>query len=86
MTDNGHAYRSHDWKTACTQLDIEHIRTRPYTPRTNGKAERLIKTMLGVWAYRYSYPTSAHRTRALAGWVRWYNRRRPHTSLGGSPR
>ncbi len=47
MTDNGHAYRAHDWKTACTQLDIEHIRTRPYTLGTNGKAERLIKTMLG---------------------------------------
>ncbi len=46
MTDNGHAYRSHDWRHACAQLDIEHIRTRPYTPRTNGKAERLIKTML----------------------------------------
>jgi len=85
MTDNGHAYRSHDWRHACGQLDIEHIRTRPYTPRTNGKAERLIKTILGEWAYRYSYPTSAHRTRALAGWVRWYNRRRPHASLGGKP-
>ncbi len=47
LTDNGHAYRSHDWRHACTQLDIEHIRTRPYTLGTNGKAERLIKTMLG---------------------------------------
>ncbi len=85
MTDNGHAYRSHDWRHACAQLDIEHIRTRPYTLGTNGKAERLIKTMLGEWAYRYSYPTSTHRTRALAGWVRWYNRRRPRAALGGKP-
>lgn len=85
MTDNGHAYRSHDWSAACQLLGIEHIRTRPYTPRTNGKAERLIKTMLSEWAYRYSYPSSDHRTRALAGWVRWYNRRRPHVSLGGNP-
>lgn len=85
MTDNGHAYRSYDWRDRCEARGITHIRTRPYTPRTNGKAERLIKTMLGEWAYCYSYPTSAHRTRALAGWVRWYNRRRPHASLGGKP-
>ncbi len=85
MTDNGHAYLSYDWAHACRALRVEHIRTRPYTPRTNGKAERLIKTMLEEWAYRFSYPTSQHRTRALAGWVRWYNRRRPHASLGGRP-
>ena len=85
MTDNGHAYRSCDWRDRCAARGITHIRTRPYTPRTNGKAERLIKTMLGEWAYGYSYPTGAHRTRALAGWVRWYNRRRPHASLGGKP-
>lgn len=83
MTDNGHAYLSHDWAAACRALSLTHIRTRPYTPRTNGKAERLIKTMLEEWAYRFSYPTSQHRTRALAGWMRWYNRRRPHASLGG---
>jgi transposase len=53
--------------------------------RTNGKAEALIKTILREWAYRYTYPSSHHRSRALAGWIRWYNRRRPHGSLGGRP-
>jgi transposase InsO family protein len=85
LTDNGHAYRSHAWRDLCLALAIERRRTRPYTPRTNGKAEALIGTMLREWAYRYAYPTSAHRTRALSGWVRWYNRRRPHSSLGGRP-
>ena len=85
MTNNGHAYRSYDWRDRCEARGITHIRTRPYTPRTNGKAERLIKTMLGEWAYCYSYPTSAHRTRALESSVRWYSRRRPHVSLGGEP-
>lgn len=85
LTDNGHAYRSHAWRDACAQLGIERRRTRPYTPRTNGKAEAFIGTALREWAYRYAYPTSVHRTRALPGWVRWYNRRRPHSSLGNRP-
>jgi len=85
LTDNGHAYRSHAWRETCRQLGIEHRRTRPYTPRTNGKAEAFIGTALREWAYRYAYPTSTHRTRALPGWVRWYNRRRPHSSLGNRP-
>jgi transposase InsO family protein len=85
LTDNGHAYRSHAWRTACARLGIERRRTRPYTPRTNGKAEAFIGTALREWAYRYAYPSSAKRTRALAGWVRWYNRRRPHSSLGDRP-
>jgi transposase InsO family protein len=85
LTDNGHAYRSHAWRDRCLALGIERRRTRPYTPRTNGKAEALIGTLLREWAYRYAYPTSAHRTRALPGWVRWYNRRRPHSSLGNRP-
>jgi transposase InsO family protein len=85
LTDNGAAYRSHRWREACRALGLRHLRTRPYTPRTNGKAERFIQTLLRQWAYRYAYPTSAHRTRALAGWLRWYNRRRPHASLGGLP-
>ena len=85
MTDNGAAYRSHLWREACAALSLRHLRTRPYTPRTNGKAERFIQTLLRQWAYRYAYPTSAHRTRALFGWLRWYNRRRPHGSLGGLP-
>lgn len=85
LTDNGHAYRSHAWRDRCAELGIERRRTRPYTPRTNGKAEAFIGTALREWAYRYAYPTSAHRTRALSGWVRWYNRRRPHSSLGNRP-
>lgn len=85
LTDNGHAYRSHAWRDLCSELGIERRRTRPYTPRTNGKAEAFIGTALREWAYRYAYPTSLHRTRALAGWVRWYNRRRPHSSLGNRP-
>jgi transposase InsO family protein len=85
LTDNGHAYRSHAWRDLCTQLNIERRRTRPYTPRTNGKAEAFIGTALREWAYRYAYPSSIQRTRALHGWVRWYNRRRPHSSLGDRP-
>ena len=85
LTDNGSAYLARDWRHACAALALRHLRTRPYTPRTNGKAERFIQTMLRQWAYRYVYPTSAHRARALSGWLRWYNRRRPHGSLGGQP-
>ena len=85
MTDNGSAYRSRAWRERCQQLGLRHLRTRPYTPRTNGKAERFIQTLLRSWAYGSAYPSSACRTRALAGWTRWYNRRRPHGSLGGLP-
>jgi transposase InsO family protein len=85
LTDNGHAYRSHAWRERCERLGIERRRTRPYTPRTNGKAEAFIGTALREFVYRYAYPTSHHRTRALSGWVRWYNRRRPHSSLGDRP-
>ncbi len=74
-----------DWDEGPVSQADHEPRHRPYTPRTNGKAERLIKTMIGERAYRYSYPTSAHRTRGLSGWVRWYNRRRPHAALGGKP-
>jgi transposase InsO family protein len=85
MTDNGSAYVSHAWRRCCAQLGLRHLRTRPYTPRTNGKAERFIQILLRSWAYAFAYPSSAHRARALSGWVRWYNRRRPHGSLGGLP-
>ena len=85
MTDNGSAYRSRAWRERCQQLGLRHLRTRPYTPRTNGKAERFIQTLLRSWAYGFAYPSSACHTRALAGWTRWYNRRRPHGSLGGLP-
>jgi len=85
LSDNAKAYHSHLWRDTCHDLGIARRYTRPYTPRTNGKAEALIKTMLREWAYRYAYPSSHHRSRALAGWTRWYNRRRPHGSLGGKP-
>ena len=82
MTDNGNAYRSAIHALACKALGIKHLRTRPYRPRTNGKAERFIRTMLGGWAYAAIYRTSDERRRALTGWLYFYNRRRPHRSLG----
>jgi len=85
LTDNAKAYHSHVWRDACHELQIERRYTRPYSPWTNGKAEALIKTLLREWAYRFAYPTSAHRSKALFGYLRWYNRRRPHGSLGGRP-
>jgi transposase InsO family protein len=85
MTDNGPAYRSHLHAAACRTLGIRHIFTRPYTPRTNGKVERLIQTLLREWAYAAAYPTSTARTRALAGYLAWYNTTRPHKSLDGKP-
>ena len=85
MTDNGPAYTSHAWRARCDELGLHHLRMRPNTPRTNGKAERFIQVLLRSWASAFAYPASARRTRALAGWLRWYNRRRPHGSLGGLP-
>jgi transposase InsO family protein len=85
MTDNGSAYRSTIHAIACHALGIRHLRTRPYRPRTNGKAERFIRTMLGAWAYGAVYGTSAERTAALPGWLEFYNWRRPHGSLGKRP-
>jgi transposase InsO family protein len=82
MTDNGNAYRSAIHALACKTLGIKHLRTRPYRPRTNGKAERFIRTLLGGWAYGAIYRDSNERRRALTGWLDFYNRRRPHRSLG----
>ena len=81
MTDNGSAYRSRAFQATCAQLALRHLSTRPYTPRTNGKAERFIQTLLREWAYQRPYATSQRRTRALQPWLRYYNGRRPHTSL-----
>ena len=81
MTDNGPCYRSIAHALACRALGIRHLRTRPYRPRTNGKAERFIRTMLGGWAYGATYQTSAQRCRALPAWLDFYNHRRPHGSL-----
>ena len=85
LTDNAGAYRSRPWRHACARHRVRRRFTRPYRPRTNGKAEALIKTLLREWAYRFAYPTSQHRSRALPGFLRWYNHRRPHSSLGGRP-
>jgi transposase InsO family protein len=82
MTDNGGAYRATIHALACKTLGIKHLRTRPYRPRTNGKAERFIRTMLAGWAYGAIYRDSNERRRALAGWLDFYNRQRPHRSLG----
>ena len=82
MTDNGSAYRSKLHAIACRALKIKHLRTRPYRPRTNGKAERFIRTLLGGWAYGAIYGSSAERAAALSGWLTFYNSRRPHGSLG----
>jgi len=85
LTDNGVGYRSQTFGTLCQRLAIRHRRTRPYTPRTNGKAERFIQTLLREWAYRRPYATSAARTRALGGWLHYYNWHRAHSSLHGEP-
>ena len=85
MTDNGNPYRSTAHAIACRELGIRHLRTRPYTPRTNGKAERFIKTLTDGWAYDAVYGSSRERTRALPPWLDRYNRKRPHRSIGRMP-
>jgi transposase InsO family protein len=81
MTDNGPAYRSGLWRQACQAHALRHIRTKPYTPRTNGKAERFIQTSLREWAYAQPYGSSQQRTAALAPWLQHYNTVRPHAGL-----
>jgi transposase InsO family protein len=81
MTDNGACYRSRAFAEACRRLELKHLRTRPYTPRTNGKAERFIQSALREWAYAQAYPTSVHRTVALPTWLHRYNWHRPHGGI-----
>ena len=81
MSDNGSGYVSRIFRTTCADLGLRHLRTRPYTPRTNGKAERFIQTLLREWAYVTPYATSRERRRALRPYVHYYNRQRPHSSL-----
>jgi transposase len=82
ITDNGSPYRSTAHAIACHALGIRHLRTRPYRPQTNGKAERFIRTMLNGWAYGAIYGSTAERTTALDGWLFHYNHRRQHQALG----
>jgi transposase InsO family protein len=81
MTDNGSCYRSKAFASACRRPGLKHIRTKPYTPKTNGKAERFIQTALREWAYAVAYPTSEHRATELPAWLHRYNWHRPHSSL-----
>jgi transposase InsO family protein len=85
LTDNGSCYRGVVHALACRQLAIRHLRTQPYRPQTNGKAERFIRTMLNGWAYGAIYGSSRERTAALDGWLWHYNHRRRHSALGHQP-
>jgi transposase InsO family protein len=84
MTDNGSGYVSKDFAAAIAAIRVRHLRTRPYTPRTNGKAERFIQTLLREWAYGRPFTTSYRRRAALPAWLRRYNERRPHAGIGGA--
>jgi transposase InsO family protein len=85
LTDNGACYKANRFTRTCDQLGLKHRRTRPYTPRTNGKAERFIQTILNEWAYARTYQNSEDRTAALALWTHQYNWHRPHASLKQAP-
>jgi transposase InsO family protein len=85
MTDNGSCYKAFAFRKACRRLGIRHIRTRPYTPKTNGKAERFIQTSLREWAYARAYDTSRQRAAELPYWLHRYNWHRPHGSIGAVP-
>ena len=85
LTDNGACYRSREFAEACRQLGIRHRFTRPYTPRTNGKAERFIQTALREWAYAFTYASSRQRAEHLPRWQHDYNWHRQHGSLNGKP-
>jgi transposase InsO family protein len=85
MTDNGSGYVSRIFRETCATLVLRHLRTRAYTPRTNGKAERFIQTLLREWAYVQPYRSSGARRQALHAWLRFYNQQRPHASLDYQP-
>lgn len=85
MTDNGSCYVSKLFRSTCKRLGMKHIRTKPYTPRTNGKAERFIQTLLREWAYRFSYTSSIQRTARLPTYLHFYNHHRQHGSLNSMP-
>ena len=85
LTDNGSSYRSRQFRSACQQMQLKHRRTRPYTPRTNGKAERFIQTALREWAYAQHWTDSEQRDAHLKPWNDYYNLERPHGSLSYKP-
>ena len=85
MTDNGSCYRSFAFRDACRTLGLKHIRTRAYTPRTNGRAERFTQTALREWAYARAYQNSRQRTDELPRWLHRYNWHRPRRSLDAKP-
>ena len=85
MTDNGSCYKAFAFRDACRELGLKHLRTKPYTPKTNGKAERFIQTALREWAYAQAYPTSNRRAAELPVWLHRYNWHRPHGSLDAKP-
>ena len=85
MTDNGSCYKARAFAKACRRRGIRHVRTRPYTPRTNGKAERFIKTALYEWAYAQPFETSELRAAELPRWIHRYNHHRPHSAIGDKP-
>ena len=85
MTDNGSAYISTLHAVACRAMGIKHLRTRPYRPQTNGKAERFIRTLLAGWAYGAIYRNNTERTAALDGWLYRYNHHRRHSAIGRQP-
>ena len=85
MTDNSSAYRSRDFASAIAAAGLRHLRTRPYTPRTNGKAERFIQSSLRDWAYAHPFDSSAARGFAMQSWINTYNHTRPHAALAGKP-
>ena len=83
MTDNGSAYSSKLFANALAAAGVRHLRTRPYTPRTNGKAERFLQTSIREWAYARPYPSSEARKQAIGPWTDAYNLNRPHSAIGG---
>jgi transposase InsO family protein len=85
MTDNARVYAAHVFQRELADIGARHIRTPPYTPRWNGKVERFIQTLDHEWAHGRVWPSSTRRDRGLASWLRFYNRQRPHTSLGDRP-
>lgn len=85
MTDNGSCYKSFAFRDACRLLGLKHIRTKPYTLKTNGKAERFIQTAVREWAYARAYQTSDQRARDLPAWTHMYNWHRPHGALKSKP-